>query len=94
MKLKAIPFSEISKQSPDIYKNIVVASKRAKQIITDRVATRKPFEDIADEDYPFAEEIIQEEYIELEKPIVVAVEELLNGELEWFEKIPDDASNY
>ncbi len=90
MKLKAIPFSEISKQSSNIYKNVVVASRRAKQIITDRVATRKPYEDIADEDYPFNEEIIQEEYIELEKPIVVAVEELLRGELEWFDKLPEE----
>ncbi|NQU68509.1 MAG: DNA-directed RNA polymerase subunit omega [Candidatus Marinimicrobia bacterium] len=90
MKLKAIPFSEISKQSSNIYKNVVVASRRAKQVITDRVATRKPYEDIADEDYPFNEEIIQEEYIELEKPIVVAVEELLRGELEWFDKLPEE----
>ena len=90
MKLKAIPFSEISKQSSNIYKNVVIASRRAKQVITDRVATRKPFEDIADEDYPFAEEIIEEEYIELEKPIVVGLEELLKGELEWFERLPEE----
>ncbi|MFQ6609722.1 MAG: hypothetical protein ACE5D7_02865 [Fidelibacterota bacterium] len=90
MKLKAIPFSEISKQSSNIYKNVIIASRRAKQIITDRVATRKPFEDIADEDYPFAEEVIEEEYVELEKPIVIGVEELLKGELEWFDSIPEE----
>jgi len=94
MKLTAISFRELSKQSANNYKNVVIAARRARYIISDRAASRKPYEDIADEDYPFTEEseISDEEYVELDKPIVVSMDELINGDLEWSENKPLEQS--
>ncbi len=92
MKLQTIPFSELSKKSGDIYKIAVVVAKRAKQIITQRAASRQPYEEIIDEDYSVVEEVNEEDYQEEDKPIVVAMEEFLEGQLEWEEKeAPENA---
>ena len=87
MKLEAISFSELAKQSMNNYKNVIIAARRARYIISDRAAARQPFEDIADEEFPYSEESMESDqhYVELEKPIIVSAKELINNELEWKE---------
>jgi DNA-directed RNA polymerase subunit K/omega len=94
MKLEAISFSELAKRTGNNYKNAVIAAKRARYLISERAAARTPLEDIADEDYPFSEEVdaLNEEYVEMDKPIVVAMEELITDQLEWSEGNPQEPS--
>ncbi len=92
MKIQTIPFSELAKQSVDVYKNVVVSAKRATQIIDERVMARQPIEEVADDGYGVSEQIIDEDYVEPEKAIVVALEEFLDNQLEWQDsEEPSDA---
>ena len=79
MKVKTIHMSDIFERCEDIYKVVMVVAKRAKQIIDDRVVPIDENEDVEDS-------------IEFEVPIVttfeekpesIALDEFLNGELQW-----------
>ena len=72
--------TDLLKQCDDIYTTAMIVAQRSKQIIDDRVVPIEETEDVEDS-FQFAEqEIILED---VEKPMVVALEEHLNGELEW-----------
>jgi len=83
MKIQTIPFSELSKQSEDIYEDVMIPARRAKQIIDSRVQQREPYEEVADDSYILNDLEPNENYIEKDKAIGVALEEYLNNELEW-----------
>ncbi|NOZ07856.1 MAG: hypothetical protein GXO91_03125 [FCB group bacterium] len=83
MRIQTIPFSKLAKQSEDIYEDVMIPAKRAKQIIDERVEHREPYEEVADDAYNFSDLEPNENYEEKEKAIGVALEEFLNGELEW-----------
>ena len=72
--------SDLFDKCDDIYKGVVIVSKRAKQIIDQRVITIEDTEDVEDSIQLIEPEIIIED---IDKPMVVALEEYLNGELEW-----------
>ena len=80
MKVEAIQMSDLFDQCNDIYTSVVVVAKRAKQIIDERVITIEDTEDVEDSIQLIEPEIIIED---IDKPMVVALEEYLNGELEW-----------
>ena len=87
MNVKTISMSDLFTVCEDIYTNVVIVAKRAKQIIDDRVIPIEENEDIEDSIQ------LQEEETNidtLEKPMVVALEEYLNGDLEWRRVSEDD----
>jgi hypothetical protein len=80
MEIKAISMSDLFKQSDDVYTNIIISARRARQIIDSRKLDLEALENIEDtEDI----EVIEEDLEVLEKPMVESLTELLNGELEW-----------
>ena len=86
MNVKTIHMSDLFKRCDDIYATVMVVAKRAKQIIDDRVVPIDENEDVEDS-------------IEFEEPIVttyidkaesIALDEFLNGELQWRMPSEDD----
>ena len=86
MNVKTIHMSDLFKRSDDIYESVMIVAKRAKQIIDDRVIPIDENED-AEDSFEFEEPIITT-YVD--KPETIALEEYLNGELQW-RKPSDDA---
>ena len=90
MKVKAIQMSELFDQCDDIYTSVMIAAQRTKQII-DKSAIQIDENEDVDDSIQFAEkEIIVDD---VEKPMVVALEEHLNGELEWRNSDKDDSES-
>ena len=80
MNVQAIPMSNLFEKCNDIYTTVVIVAQRAKQIIDQRVIPIEENEDVEDSIQLIEPEIMIEE---IDKPMVVALEEYLNGELEW-----------
>ena len=90
MNVKAIQMSELFEQCDDIYKSVMITAKRAKQIIDKSVIQIDENEDV-DDSIQFAEKEIVVDVVD--KPMVVALEEHLNGELEWRNSDKDDSES-
>ena len=88
LKVKAISMSELFKQSDDIYTDVVIAARRAKQIIDSQSIDLEAMEEIDDS---IELEIIPDENFDTDKPIVAAVSELLDGQLEWRDSEEDES---
>ncbi len=87
MNVKAIHMSDLFNKCDDIYTSVMIVAQRAKQIIDNSVIQIDENEDVEDS-FQFTErEIIVEDE---DKPMVVALEEHLNGELEWRKPDEDD----
>ena len=71
--------SDLFDQCNDIYKTVAIVAQRTKQIIDQRVIPIEENEDV--EDSIEFEEPIDTTYID--KPEAIALEEFLNGELQW-----------
>jgi DNA-directed RNA polymerase subunit K/omega len=84
MEVKAISMSDLFKQSEDIYTDVIISARRARQIIDSRKLDLEALENIEDTDDI---QVIEEDLVVLEKPMVESLTELLNGELEW--RVPD-----
>ena len=80
MNVKAIQMSDLLKHCDDIYTTTMVIAQRSKKIINDRVMPIEETEDVEDS-IQLIEPIITHD--NLDKPMVQALEEHLNGELEW-----------
>ncbi len=80
MNVKAIQMSDLLKPCDDIYTTTMVIAQRSKKIIDDRVMPIEETEDVEDSMQLMEPEIIHDN---LDKPMVQALEEHLNGELEW-----------
>tara|TARA_B110000014_G_C19920271_1_gene476110 strand:- start:241 stop:522 length:282 start_codon:yes stop_codon:yes gene_type:complete len=81
MKIKAVPFKKFFKNKENIYKNIMIMSKRSRQIISERyekVAALNNIED-SDELVEFDSSIDHDQ----EKSISIAMDELLDNDLEF-----------
>ena len=86
MKVKTIHMSDLFERCEDIYAAVMVVAKRAKQIIDDRVVPIDENEDVEDS-IEFEQPIIT---TYLNKPENVALEEFLNGELQWRSSSAED----
>ena len=82
--------SELFDQCDDIYTSVMIAAQRAKQII-DKSAIQIDENEDVDDSIQFAEKEIIVDVVE--KPMVVALEEYLNGELEWRNSDKDDSES-
>ena len=81
MNIKAVPFSKFFKNKENIYKNIMILSKRARQIINERYEQMSALNNIED-----SEELVEFDSNidhDQEKSISIAMEELLNNDLEY-----------
>ena len=79
--------SELFEKCDDIYTTVMIASQRAKQII-DKSAIQIDENEDVDDSIQFVEREIIVNVVE--KPMVLAMEEHLNGELEWRNSDKDD----
>ena len=85
MSLEPLSIREIENQSKDIYESVVVMSKRAKQVLGDRIV-EEIIESTDEDEMGVYDEVIEnnpDDYEELEKPTTVSVNEFLDGSLEW-----------
>ena len=80
MKVKALQMSDLLKKCDDIYTTTMIIAQRSKQIIDDRVMPIEETEDVEDSIQLIEPEITVDT---LEKPMVQALEEYLQDELEW-----------
>ena len=80
MNIDVIPISVLFKDDEDLYEKVVVGSLRQRQIIDSRSLQLEAFQDIED-----TEQLEQFDDIDhdVEKPISIAMQELLSNELEW-----------
>ena len=88
MNIKAVPFSKFFKNKENIYKNIMILSKRSRQIINERYEEMSALNNIED-----SEELVEFDNNidhDQEKSISIAMEELLSNELEYRNAKEDD----
>ena len=90
MNVKAIHMSDLFDKCDDIYTSVMITAQRAKQIIDKSVIQIDENEDV-DDSIQFEEKEIIVDLVE--KPMVVALEEHLNGELEWRNSEKDDSES-
>ena len=86
MNVKTIHMSDLFKNCDDLYVAVMIMAKRAKQIIDERVVPIDEDEDV--EDSIEFEAPLVTTYID--KPESVALNEFLNGELQWRMPSEDD----
>ena len=85
MSLEPLSIKEMESQSADIYETVVVMSKRAKQVLGDRIV-EEIIETSDESEMGVYDELVEtnpEDYEELEKPTTVSVNEFTNGDLDW-----------
>ena len=93
MSLEPISIRNMEDQSGDIYESVVVMSKRAKQILSDRIV-EEIIDSNEDEEIGVYDELIEanpDDYEELEKPTTVSVNEFLEGEIDWKNNDEEDS---
>lgn len=87
MAVEPISFKKLLKKTDDIYEAVIVVSKRAKQILQDRVVKQMIDEnqEIIDDDGIFAEPVVREDidYDKEEKVTSIALNEFLDGKIDW-----------
>ena len=83
MNIKPISYKIMESKTKDIYETVVIISKRASQILHDRLVAKMILEN-TEEEFGVLDEIPEKDsLVHLEKPSSVAVEEFLNGDLSW-----------
>tara|TARA_B100001013_G_scaffold242231_1_gene149595 strand:- start:90 stop:362 length:273 start_codon:yes stop_codon:yes gene_type:complete len=89
MNIDAIPISVLFKDNEDLYEKVVVGALRQRQIIDSRSLQLEAFQDIED-----TEQLEQFDDIDhdIEKPIAIAMQELLSNELDWRHSSDDKES--
>ena len=86
MALKPISVREIEEKTMDVFEAVVVMTQRSKQIVHQRMVERMLDNEgevelsVLD---AIPEEKDPEDYIEVEKPSTVAIEEFLAGQVKW-----------
>ena len=87
MEVEAIAFKKLLKKTDDIYEAVLVASKRARQILQDRVVKQmiNDSEEMIDDEGIFAEPTVREniDYDKEEKVTSIALNEFLDGKIDW-----------
>tara|TARA_Y100001960_G_C14319336_1_gene654592 strand:+ start:80 stop:337 length:258 start_codon:yes stop_codon:yes gene_type:complete len=80
MKISGVSISSLFSDNEDLYEKIVVAARRQRQIIESRSIQLEAFQDIED-----TEQLDEFDDIDhnIEKPLIVAMEELFSNELDW-----------
>ena len=88
MSLEPISIKDMESQSGDIYESVVVMSKRAKQVLSDRIV-EEIIDSNEEEEMGVYDELIEnnpDDYEELEKPTTVSVNQFIEGDIDWKNK--------
>ena len=85
MALESISIRKMENQTQDFYEAVVVMSKRAKQVLNNRIAEQMMVsnEEVEMGVYDQIFDKNPEDYEEIEKATTVAVKEFINGGLIW-----------
>ncbi len=86
MAVEPISFSKLLKKTDDIYEAVVVSSKRAKQILQDRIVKQMIDEnEEISEDGILSEPVVREniDFNKEQKVTSVALDEFLDGNVDW-----------
>tara|TARA_B100002052_G_scaffold19578_2_gene15567 strand:- start:36 stop:314 length:279 start_codon:yes stop_codon:yes gene_type:complete len=83
MEVKAIKMNELLKKENDIYTNVVITAKRSRQIIDSRVLDFESIENVEDSIELEQIENKNMQHKDDDKPMVVAMEEFIDGKLVW-----------
>ena len=85
MALESISIRKMENQTQDFFEAVVVMSKRAKQVLNNRIAEQMMVsnEEVEMGVYDQIFDKNPEDYEEIEKATTVAVKEFINGELVW-----------
>ena len=87
MALKTLSIRNMEEKTSDIFEAVVVMSKRAKQILNNRIVeeliTSADEEEVEMGVYDQIEEKNPEDYEELEKVTTTAVNEFVDGDIKW-----------
>ena len=92
MALEPLSIRDMEKRTGDQYEAVVVMSKRAKQVLRNRIVEDQ-IDSMEEVEMGVYDEIIeknQEDYEELDKVTTVAVNEFIRGDLKWEEKLEDE----
>lgn len=85
MALEPLSLRKMEEQTSDVYEAVTVMTRRARQILQDRlvgeVMQEAGLEDLGVFDQ--APETDPDDYVELDKPTTMAVEEFMSGRLKW-----------
>ena len=94
MPLKPLSIRNMEEKTSDIFEAVVVMSKRAKQILNNRIVeeiiTSADEEEVEMGVYDQIEEKNPEDYEELEKVTTTAVNEFVDGNIQWDQKENDE----
>ena len=86
MAVEPISFSKLLKKTDDIYEAVVVSSKRAKQMLQDRIVKQMidENEEISEEGI-LAEPVVRDniDFDKEDKVTSLALDEFLDGEIDW-----------
>jgi len=86
MAVEPISFNKLLKKTDDIYEAVVVISKRAKQILQDRIVKQMIDDNDEMNDEGILTEPVVREYIDFdkeEKVASIALDEFLEGKVDW-----------
>mgnify|MGYP000321293797 FL=1 len=87
MAIGPISFEKLLKKTDDIYESVVVSSRRAKQILQERVLKQIIEENIefGEEEGILSEPIVREDidFNKEEKVTTIALDEYLEGKISW-----------
>ena len=87
MAIGPISFEKLLKKTDDIYESVVVSSRRAKQILQERVLKQMIEEntELREEEGILSEPIVREDidFDKEEKVTTIALDEYLEGEISW-----------
>ena len=88
MGLKPLSIQKMEDRTDDVYEAVVVMSKRAKQVLNNRIMEKMMDAAIEDVEMGVYDQVVDEnpeDNVESEKATTVAVNEFMDGKLEWGE---------
>ena len=83
MEVKAIRMETLFEKENDIYTNVVIVAKRSRQIIDSRVLDFESIENVEDSFELEQLENKNMEHKDDDKPMIVAMEDFIDGKLKW-----------
>mgnify|MGYP006130761949 FL=1 len=88
MALEPLSIREMEERTDDQYEAVVVMSKRAKQVLNNRIVEDLLTASVEEVELGVYDEVVDknpDDYEELVKPTTVAVNEFIDGNLKWKE---------
>ena len=88
MALEPLSIRQMESRTSDVYEAVVVMSKRAKQVLSNRIIAEMMVSTTEEVEMGVYDEVIEknpEDYEEQDKATTVAVNEFIDGDLKWEE---------